>query len=64
MNMGLHLSVLAAVVLATVAALVVDGMGLAVIVGLGLIVVLAAGYPLMVILSEEKVREPTRRRPG
>jgi hypothetical protein len=63
MRVGLHLSVLALVALATAAALVVEGLGLAVIVGLALIVVLAAGYPLMVILAEEKAREPTHRHP-
>jgi hypothetical protein len=61
MRVGLHISVLALVALAIVAALVVGGAGLAVIVALALIVVLAVGYPLMVILAEDKVRPPGHR---
>jgi fatty acid desaturase len=63
-RLGLHLTVLAAVILAVVAALVLGGAGVAVIVVIGALVILAIGFPLLVILSEEHNLPTARRRDG
>jgi len=58
--MRLHLSVLTVMVVAIVAALVAEGLGLALIVALACGIALAIGFPLLVILSEGKLRPPRR----
>jgi uncharacterized membrane protein YvlD (DUF360 family) len=52
----------ALVVTAIAAALVVEGLGFALVVAIGLGVVLAIGYPLLVILAEERQLPMMRRR--
>jgi hypothetical protein len=59
----LHLFVITFVVLAVGAALIIEGLGLAIIVGLALVIVLAIGYPLLVILDEERDQPVRRQRP-
>jgi hypothetical protein len=61
-RLGLHITVLVAVILAVVAALVVGGAGIGVIVAIGALAVLAIGFPLLVILSEEHNLPMARRR--
>jgi hypothetical protein len=57
-----HLFVVTFVAVAVAAALIVDGLGLAVVVGLALVIILASGYPLLVILAEERDQPVTRKR--
>jgi type IV secretory pathway TrbD component len=61
-RLGLHLTVLAVVVVLVVAALIVEGLGFALIVAIACAVVLAIGYPLMVILAEGRDVPIMRRR--
>lgn len=62
MHFRVHLFVLTIVLLAVAATLVLEGLGFAVIVATGLGLVLAVGYPLLVILAEERELPMMRRR--
>ena len=59
----LHLLVLTFVVVAFGAALIIEGLGFALVVGVALVIVLAVGYPLLVILAEERDQPIRRDRP-
>jgi hypothetical protein len=63
MHTRFHLSVLTLVVLVVVAALLAEGLGFAVIVALACVIVLAIGYPLLVILAEQRGQQRARRQP-
>ena len=61
-RLGLHLTVLAVVVVLVATALIVEGLGFALIVAVACAVVLAIGYPLLVILAEGRDVPTMRRR--